>query len=114
MYLLLLKYWRPVSAVFLLAVCLAAVLLYGQSRYRAGVADGKAAVQAQLQAQAAKQAQTAHAASKDYQTARAAAEQKEKVRYVEVQKIIERPVYRTDCLDASGLQQLQAAIADGN
>ena len=108
------KWFWPAGGAVLACFMIAAVLLYGQIRYRAGVADGKAAVQAQLQAQAAKQAETAHAASKDYQTARAAAEQKERVRYVEVQKIIERPVYRTDCLDASGLQQLQAAIADGN
>ncbi|MCP2041534.1 hypothetical protein L1281_002136 [Neisseria sp. HSC-16F19] len=101
-------------AAAVLCMLIAAVLLYGQNRYRAGVADGKTAVQTQLQAQAAKQAETAHAASAGYQAARAASEQKEKVRYVEVQKIVERPVYRNECFDTDGLQQLNTAIADSD
>lgn len=49
-----------------------------------------------------------------YQTGKAVREEKERVRYVQVQKIVEKPVFRNSCVDADGLSVINAAIADGN
>ncbi|OOV83804.1 MULTISPECIES: hypothetical protein [Acinetobacter] len=51
--------------------------------------------------------------SADYETLKS--EQRIKTETVtrEVQKIIERPVYRNDCFDSNGLQQLNSLIASG-
>ena len=51
--------------------------------------------------------------SADYETLKS--EQRVQVETVtrEVQKIIERPVYRNDCFDSNGLQQLNSLIASG-
>ena len=49
-----------------------------------------------------------------YQTGKAVREEKERVRYVQVQKIVEKPVYRNVCVDSDGVSVINAAIADGN
>lgn len=51
--------------------------------------------------------------SADYETLKS--EQRVQVETVtrEVQKIIERPVYRNDCFDSDGVQQLNSLIASG-
>ena len=51
--------------------------------------------------------------SADYETLKS--EQRIKTETVtrEVQKIIERPVYRNDCFDSNGLQQLNSLITSG-
>ncbi len=52
-------------------------------------------------------------ASADYETLKS--EQRVQVETItrEVQKIIERPVYRNDCFDSDGVQQLNSLIASG-
>lgn len=52
--------------------------------------------------------------SEKYQTGKAVREEKERVRYVQVQKIVEKPIFRNSCVDADGLSVINAAIADGN
>lgn len=106
-------FWPGVGATLACAV-MAAALIHGQRQHQAGYLKAKQEMAAALAGQAQKQREAAMSASKDYQAARAVAEQKEKVRYVEVQKIVERPVYIGDCLDDDGLSVLNAAIADGN
>ena len=49
-----------------------------------------------------------------YQSGKAVREEKERVRYVQVQKIVEKPVFRNTCVDSDGLSIINAAIADGN
>ncbi|WP_180128910.1 MULTISPECIES: hypothetical protein, partial [unclassified Acinetobacter] len=51
--------------------------------------------------------------SADYETLKS--EQRVQIETVtrEVQKIIERPVYRNDCFDDDGVQQLNSLIASG-
>lgn len=106
-------FWPAVGAVIACAV-MAAALIHGQRQYEAGYLKAKQEIAVALADQAKKQIESAMSASRNYQAARAAAEQKEKVRYVEVQKIVERPVYIGDCLDDDGLSVINAAIADGN
>ncbi len=52
--------------------------------------------------------------SADYEQVKA--EQNTKVEYIEreVQKIVERPVYKSSCIDDDGMQQLNELIKAGN
>ena len=52
--------------------------------------------------------------SADYEQLKS--EQRTKVEYVEreVQKIVERPVYKSACIDADGMQQINDLIKAGN
>ncbi|OJK08904.1 hypothetical protein BRY75_03060 [Acinetobacter baumannii] len=52
--------------------------------------------------------------SADYEQLKS--EQRTKVEYVEreVQKIVERPVYKSACIDADGVQQINDLIKAGN
>lgn len=107
-------------------VCAASycVHLYGASHYERGKADGIASMRTELakanatvaaMERAAFEAAARHAeqlaqASKNYQLLKSHREQKEKVQYVEVQKIVEKPVYRNVCFDADGLSELNRAV----
>lgn len=106
-----LRYWKWLSVLLALLAVVLLVGLYGNSRYQAGYNAAYADVSVRLSESAKKQAEQAYQANQEYQSTRAAAEQEEKIRYVEVQKIVERPVYRNVCLDDDGLQELNAAIA---
>ncbi|MDC5154128.1 hypothetical protein ACT4U9_09200 [Acinetobacter baumannii] len=66
-----------------------------------------------LEALAEKQNQI-NKVSADYEKVKA--EQNTKVEYIEreVQKIVERPVYKSSCIDDDGLQQLNELIKAGN
>lgn len=109
----LLKYWRPIACLLIAVLLVGGIFAYGRNRYQAGYYDATAKITADLAAAAKRQEAQAREASKDFQTAKAEREQKERVRYVTVQKIVERPVYINDCIDDDGLHQLNAAIADG-
>ena len=106
----LLKYWKPALAALLLAL-IAAWQADRRTQYRRGQTDKAAEISLALAKAAAADAERARQASADYQAGKAGREQKERIRYVEVQKIVERPVYHSDCFDADGLRQLNAAIA---
>lgn len=49
-------------------------------------------------------------ASRLYQQAKAEAEEKQRERIVRVEKIVEKPVYRNDCIDKEGLDEINRAI----
>lgn len=49
-------------------------------------------------------------ASRLYQQAKAEAEKKQRERIVRVEKIVEKPVYRNDCIDKDGLDEINKAI----
>ena len=110
----LIKYWKPLLAAALLLLLAAAWRLDRTAQYRAGEATATARISAALAKQATAQQTAAHKASTEYQAEKATNEQKEKIRYVEVQKIINRPVYRNVCLDSDGLHIINQAIADGH
>lgn len=97
---------------------------YTDRAYERGRADGISSMQeqvikaeakvAEMERQAfetaAKHAEQMSQASEEYQKLLAEQSQKEKVRYVEVQKIVEKPVYRNLCFDDVGLSELNRAI----
>lgn len=110
----LLKNWK----LILIAACF--VLIVGAWRYdhvaqyRSGRDSMAAEISGCLKDSAIEKAKQDRESSTMYQAGKAMREEKERVRYVQVQKIIEKPVFRNICVDSDGLSVINAAIADGN
>ena len=110
----LLKNWK----LILIAVCFA--LIVGAWRYdhvaqyRSGRDSMAVEISGRLKDSAIEKAKQDRELSATYQTGKAVREEKERVRYVQVQKIVEKPVYRNVCVDSDGVSVINAAIADGN
>ncbi|HCJ6205357.1 hypothetical protein [Acinetobacter baumannii] len=113
------KYWREIIIVFLaflLAISLA-VLNYKTGQLKEAEQKFQSQIQEierkNLKALAEKQNQI-NKVSADYEQVKA--EQNTKVEYIEreVQKIVERPVYKSSCIDDAGVQQLNELIKAGN
>ena len=111
---LLLKNWK------LIAVLVCAVLVVGAWRYdhvaqyRRGRESMAAEISGRLKDATIEKAKQDRESSAVYQAGKAVREEKERVRYVQVQKIVEKPVFRNVCVDSDGLSVINAAIADGN
>lgn len=110
----LLKNWK----LILIAVCF--VLIVGAwqydhaSQYKRGRESMAAEISGRLKDAAIEKAKQDRELSAAYQSGKAMREEKERVRYVQVQKIVEKPVFRNVCVDSDGLSIINAAIADGN
>lgn len=110
----LLKNWRFVLA---LVVCVSVVFAWQYdhaAQYRSGRDSMSAEISGRLKDAAIEKAKQDRESSAMYQTGKAVREEKERVRYVQVQKIVEKPVYRNVCVDSDGVSVINAAIADGN
>lgn len=110
----LLKNWRFVLA---LVVCVSVVFAWQYdhvAQYRRGRESMAAEISGRLKDAAIEKAKSDQIISEKYQSEKAVREEKERVRYVQVQKIVEKPVFRNSCVDADGLSVINAAIADGN
>ncbi|WP_295710337.1 hypothetical protein [uncultured Neisseria sp.] len=111
---LLFKNWKLV----LIAVCF--VLIVGAwqydhaAQYKRGRESMAVEISGRLKVAAIEKAKSDQVISEKYQTGKAVREENERVRYVQVQKIVEKPVYRNVCVDSDGLSVINAAIADGN
>lgn len=110
----LLKNWK----LILIAVCFVLVVGAWQydhaAQYRRGRDSMAAEISGRLKDAAIEKAKQYRELSAAYQTGKAVREEKERVRYVQVQKIVEKPVFRNVCIDSDGLSVINAAIADGN
>ncbi|MCG7657106.1 hypothetical protein [Wielerella bovis] len=105
------RFYLIISGVSLMMlVMFSGCFFYGKAQYQRGFDAAQTEFKAELAAkeQAMRQQQTA--ASVLYEQNKAQQEKEERVQYVEIQKIIEKPVYGRDCFDADGLQQLNRAI----
>ncbi|WP_308028563.1 hypothetical protein [Neisseria bergeri] len=109
----LLKNWKPLLILSAIAFLAVSWRLDRTAQYRRGRDDAVLEVSERLKAAAIEGGEHARKSSAAYQAQKAAREQKERVRYVQVLKIVENPVYRNVCLDADGLRELNAAI-DGD
>lgn len=108
------KNWRFVLALF---VCVSVVFAWQYdhaAQYRRGRESMAAEISGRLKDSAIEKAKQDRESSAAYQSGKAAREEKERVRYVQVQKIVEKPVYRNVCVDSDGVSVINAAIADGN
>nr|DAS62902.1 MAG TPA: hypothetical protein [Caudoviricetes sp.] len=110
----LLKNWK----LILIAVCFVLVVGAWQydhaAQYKRGRDSMAAEISGRLKDAAIEKAKQDRELSATYQTGKAVREEKERVRYVQVQKIVEKPVYRNVCVDSDGVSVINAAIADGN
>lgn len=111
---LLKKYWRYLAVIALLIGILFWWNADVKKAYQKGRDDMALEISNRLKEEAIKQAEEFRASSEKYQTDKAERQEKERIQYVEVQKIVERPVYRNVCIDSDGLSVINAAIADGN
>ncbi|MCX2426718.1 hypothetical protein OQ601_06030 [Acinetobacter baumannii] len=113
------KFWREIIIgflAFLLVICLA-VLNHKTGQLKEAEQKCQSQIQEierkNLKALAEKQNQI-NKVSADYEQVKA--EQNTKVEYIEreVQKIVERPVYKSSCIDDDGVQQINDLIKAGN
>lgn len=108
----LLKNWKPLLILSAIAFFAVSWRQDRAAQYRRGYGAAMSEVSERLKAAAIEHAEHARKTSAAYQAQKAAREEKERVRYVQVQKIVEKPVYRNVCLDADGVRELNAAIDD--
>lgn len=108
----LLKNWKPLLILSAIAFFAVSWRQDRMAQYRRGRDDAVLEVSERLKAAAIEHAEHARKSSAAYQAQKAAREEKERVRYVQVQKIVEKPVYRNVCLDADGVSIVNAAIDD--
>ena len=110
----MLKNWRFMLA---LVVCVSVVFAWQYdhaAQYKRGRESMAAEISGRLKDSAIEKAKQYRETSAAYQSGKAVREEKERVRYVQVQKIVEKPVFRNVCVDSDGLSVINAAIADGN
>lgn len=110
----LIKNWK----LILIAACFVLVVGAWQydhaAQYKRGRDSMAAEISSRLKDSAIEKAKSDQVISEKYQSEKAVREEKERVRYVQVQKIVEKPVFRNVCVDSDGLSVINAAIADGN
>ncbi|EMI5632319.1 hypothetical protein [Acinetobacter baumannii] len=113
------KFWREIIIgflAFLLVICLA-VLNYKTGQLKEAEQKCQSQIQEierkNLKALAEKQNQI-NKVSADYEQVKA--EQSTKVEYIEreVQKIVERPIFKSSCIDGDGVYQINDLIKAGN
>lgn len=108
----LLKNWKPLLILSAIAFFAVSWQLDRAAQYRRGYDAAMLNVSERLKTAALEGAEHSRKSSAAYQAQKAAREQKERVRYVQMLKIIENPVYRNVCLDADGVSIVNAAIDD--
>ena len=110
----LLRNWKLIAALVVIAICVGAWQADRKAEYRRGRDEMAAEISGRLKDAAIKKAEEDRESSAVYQAGKAVREEKERVRYVQVQKIVEKPVFRNICVDSDGLSVINAAITDGD
>lgn len=110
----LLKNWKLILITACFVLVVGAWQYDHAAQYRRGRESMAAEISGRLKDSAIEKAKQDRESSVMYQTGKAMREEKERVRYVQVQKIVEKPVFRNTCIDSDGLSIINAAIADGN
>ena len=110
----LLKNWKLIAVLIFIAIIIAAWQADRKAEYRRGRDEMAAEISGRLKDAAIEKAKEDRETSAVYQAEKAAREGKERIRYVQVPKIIEKPVFRNICVDSDGLSVINAAIADGD
>lgn len=110
----LLKNWKLILIAVYFVLVVGAWQYDHAAQYRRGRDSMAAEISSRLKDSAIEKAKQDRETAAAYQTSKAMREEKERVRYVQVQKIVEKPVFRNVCVDSDGLSVINAAIADGN
>lgn len=109
-----LRNWKLIAVLVVFAIVIGAWQYDHAAQYKRGRESMAAEISGRLKDSTIEKAKQDRELSAAYQTGKAVREEKERVRYVQVQKIVEKPVFRNTCLDSDGLSVINAAIADGN
>ena len=109
----LLKNWKLILIVVCFALIMGAWQYDHAAQYRRGRESMAAEISGRLKDAAIEKAKQDRELSAAYQTGKAVREEKERVRYVQVQKIVEKPVFRQNCLDSEGVDLINQALVDG-
>ena len=109
----LLKNWKLIAALVVIAICIGAWQADRKAEYRRGRDEMAAEISGRLKDAAIKKAEEDRKSSAVYQTGKAVREERERIRYVQVQKIVEKPVFRQSCLDSEGVDLINQALIDG-
>ena len=110
----LLKNWKLIAFLVVIAIVIGAWQADRKAEYRRGRDEMSAEISGRLKDAAIEKAKEDRETSTVYQAGKAVREGKERIRYVQMPKIIEKTVYRNTCLDSDGLSVINAAIADGD
>ena len=110
----LLRNWKLIAVLVVIAICITAWQADRKMEYRRGRDEMAAEISGRLKDAAIEKAKEDRKTSAAYQAKKAVREEKERVRYVQVQKIVEKPVFRNTCIDSDGLSVINAAITDGD
>ena len=109
---LLLKNWKLILIVIGFVLIVGAWQYDHAAQYRRGRDSMAAEISNRLKDAAIEKAKQDRESSAMYQADKAVREEKERVRYVQVQKIVEKPVFRNVCLDEQGRGLINNAISD--
>lgn len=110
----LLKNWKLVAVLAAAAICISAWQVDRKAEYRRGRNEMAAEISGRLKDAVIDKSKQDRESSAIYQSSKAVREEKERVRYVQVQKIVEKPVFRNVCIDSDGLSVINAAVADSD
>lgn len=110
----LLRNWKLIAVLVVIAICISAWQADRTAEYRRGCDEMASEISGRLKDAAIKKAEEDRESSAVYQAGKAVREEKERIRYVQVPKLVERVVYRNICVDSDGLSVINAAIADGD
>lgn len=110
------RFWQEIAMGIVVFAILGVSLYYGSKQREKGIEIGKAAAKIEYDAQLAKsKAEQEKQKAVEIQYWKQFVENnqvKEKVEYVEVEKVITKPVYvERDCIDDNGLQIINAAVS---
>lgn len=111
---LLLKNWKLITVLVCAMLVVSAWQYDHAAQYKRGRESMAAEISGRLKDAAIEKAKSDQIISEKYQTGKAVREEKERVRYVQIKKIVEKPVFRNVCVDSDGLSVINAAISDGN
>nr|DAF55515.1 MAG TPA: conotoxin [Myoviridae sp. ctLYp5] len=109
---LLLKNWKLIAVLVCFVLIVGAWQYDHAAQYKRGRESMAAEISGRLKDSAIEKAKQDRETAAAYQTGKAVREEKERVRYVQVQKIVEKPVYRNVCLDEQGRGLINNAISD--
>lgn len=107
-----LRNWKLITVLVVIAIFISAWQYDHAAQYKRGRDSMAAEISGRLKDSAIEKAKQDRELSATYQTGKAVREEKERVRYVQVQKIVEKPVYRNVCLDEQGRGLINNAISD--
>ena len=111
-YIILKQYWQPLLFVLIAVVTFLVINFYGVNKYNEGVSDATAIMQDKLNDLNTKQVKQMAQASADYQADKTQREAEQGVQYVEVERIVEKPIYLNVCLDSDGLSAINSAAGN--